>query len=47
MAKAAMETRKNVSEIAEASAANLMKMALEPKEIDAIRRAPMPLEGDK
>jgi hypothetical protein len=47
MARAAMNNRKNVSEIAEAPVANLMKMALEPKKMDAMNRISRPLEEDK
>ena len=42
MAAAAMESRKNVSGIADASVANLTKIALEPNDTEAIRREPMP-----
>jgi hypothetical protein len=42
-----MNNRKNVSEIAEAPVANLMKMALEPKNIEAMNRTSRPLEEDK
>jgi len=42
-----MNNRKNVSEIAEAPVANLMKMALEPKKMDAMNRISRPLEEDK
>jgi len=45
-AKAAMESRKKVREIAETSAANLIRIALEAKKNDAKRRAAMPLEGN-
>ena len=38
MARAAMSNRKKVSEIAEAPVASLMKMALEPKKMDAMNR---------
>jgi len=37
-----MESRKKVSGIAEASVANLTKIALEPNDTEAIRREPMP-----
>lgn len=46
MANAAIESRKNVSEIAEACVANLMKIALEPKETDATNSAPTPFDGN-
>jgi len=42
-----MSNRKNVSEIAEASVANLMKMALDPKRMDAMNNVSWPLEEDK
>jgi hypothetical protein len=41
---AAIASRKNVSERAETSVANLMKMALVPNEIEAIVRAEIPFE---
>ena len=47
MARAAMSIRKNVSEIAEASDANLIKMALDPKKMDATNNIGWPLEEDK
>jgi hypothetical protein len=47
MARAAMNNRKNVSEIAEAPVANRMKMALEPKNIEAMNRISRPFEEDK
>jgi hypothetical protein len=46
MTTAAMSNLKKVSEIAEASVANLMKIALEPKKMDATKRISGPLEGD-
>jgi len=46
MPKAAMERRNNVKEIAEASVAYLMKMALEPKETEARSSATIPLDGN-
>jgi hypothetical protein len=45
MATAAMESRKNVSGIADASVANLTKIALEPNDTEAIRRELM-LRGE-
>lgn len=45
MTKADMKSRRNVSEIAEASVANLMKIALEAKKKEAIRRMTTPLDG--
>jgi hypothetical protein len=42
-----MERRKKASEMAEASVAYLMNMALEPKEIEATKSAPMPLDDLK
>ena len=47
MARAAMNNRKNVSEIADAPVANLMNIALEPKKMDAMNRISRPLEVDK
>ncbi len=41
-----MKSRRNVSEIAEASVANLMKIALEAKKNEAIRRVVIPLDGN-
>ncbi len=47
MARAAIRTRKNVSDIAEASVANLMKIALEAKKNEATRRAVIPFDVNK
>jgi hypothetical protein len=44
MPAAAIDSRKNVSEMAEASVANLTSMALEPKKIDAMNRIAGPVE---
>jgi hypothetical protein len=46
MAKAAMKRRKNVSDIAEASVANLIKIALVAKKNEATRRALIPFDGN-
>jgi len=46
MAKAAMKRRKNVSDIAEASVANLIKTALVAKKNEATRRALIPFDGN-
>jgi hypothetical protein len=46
MAKAAIESRKNVNETVDASVANLTKIALEPKETDATNSAPIPFDGN-
>jgi hypothetical protein len=44
MPTVAIDSRKNVSEMAEASVANLMRIALEPKKIDAMNRIAGPVE---
>jgi hypothetical protein len=44
MPAVAIDSRKNVSEMAEASVANLMRIALEPKKIDAMNRTAGPVE---
>lgn len=46
-ATAAIETRKNVIDTADASDANLTKIALVPKKIEPSIRAIMPLDGNK
>ncbi len=43
MSTAAIDSRKNVSEIALACVANLMKIALEPKNIEAMNRTAKPV----
>ena len=45
--KAAMKRRKNASDIAEASVANLMKIALVAKKNEATKRAAIPLDASK
>ncbi len=45
IATAAISSLKNVSEIADVSVAYLMKMALEPKKIDATKRIIGPVEN--
>jgi len=47
IAKAAMKRRKNASDIAEASVANLMKIALVAKKKEATKRAAIPLDANK
>ena len=47
IAIAAMDSRKNVRESADASVAKRMKMAPVPNSIDAIARAEIPLETNK
>lgn len=42
-----MKRRKNASEIAEVSVANLMKIALVAKKKEATKRAAMPLDANK
>jgi len=44
---AAINNRKNVREIAEACVANRMKMALEPKNIDATNKTIRPVDGSE
>jgi hypothetical protein len=46
MANPAMQRRKNVSDIAEASIVNLIKIALVAKKNEATRRAPIPFDGN-
>jgi ERCC4-type nuclease len=47
IAKAAMKRRKNVSDIAEASVANLMKIAAVAKKKEATNRATIPFDANK
>jgi hypothetical protein len=47
IAKAAMRRRKNASDIAEASVAYLMKIALVAKKKEATKRATIPLDANK
>jgi hypothetical protein len=44
---AAINNRKNVREIAEACVANRMKMALEPKNIEATNKTTRPVDGSE